>query len=131
MAGDKSTWLTRFRMAQLAVASATVWGPHFMPCHRVRWSVWHANVCAALRDKTSWAVLEQWVQCIATPTKLKRALPCAVCCLCLCMQFAMFHLGHPNILPVGDLGVRKVRPDRIRSTLLLGTSSHLLCIFTA
>lgn len=33
----------------------------------------------------------------------------AVCCLCMCVQFAMFHLGHPNILPVGDLGVRKVR----------------------
>jgi 3-methyladenine DNA glycosylase/8-oxoguanine DNA glycosylase len=23
----------------------------------------------------------------------------------------MFHLGHPNILPVGDLGVRKVGAD--------------------
>lgn len=24
-------------------------------------------------------------------------------------MFSMFHLGRPNILPVGDLGVRKVR----------------------
>ena len=24
-------------------------------------------------------------------------------------MFAMFQLGHPDVLPVGDLGVRKVR----------------------
>ena len=24
-------------------------------------------------------------------------------------MFAMFHLGRPDVLPVGDLGVRKVR----------------------
>lgn len=33
------------------------------------------------------------------------ALTAVVCTL---LQFSIFHLGHPNILPVGDLGVRKV-----------------------
>jgi 3-methyladenine DNA glycosylase/8-oxoguanine DNA glycosylase len=36
-------------------------------------------------------------------------------------MFAMFHLGRPDVLPVGDLGVRKVRqlPQAIPVTCLL------------
>jgi hypothetical protein len=42
----------------------------------------------------------------------QRTTTLALVLFCL-VQFAMFHLGHPNILPVGDLGVRKVRSQGI------------------
>lgn len=89
---------------------------------------WRCACCTHTKDAQSTARVQA---CQAGSYAL---LPCDVsCCATLScgVQFAMFHLGHPNILPVGDLGVRKVRTTLVtQHTLISHTSSWHLTLST-